>query len=45
MKKDKVIRVRIDERTFVEIGKQTSSVSAFIRSLIDAALKPAAVPS
>jgi hypothetical protein len=47
MKKDKVIRVRIDEEKLVEIGKQTSStISGFIRSLIDAALKPASpVPS
>jgi hypothetical protein len=41
MKKDKVIRVRIDERMLVEIEKHSpTTISGFIRALIDAALKP-----
>jgi len=45
MKKDKVIRVRVDEQMLEKISKQTDCISAFIRCLIDSALNPAPVPS
>lgn len=36
MKKNKVLRIRVDEEMLAKISKQTDCVSSFIRSLIEA---------